>query len=606
MRYLILLLIFLCPSLVWAADAQSASTIVDTFQSAIKDFEASISSAAKVLFFALLAIELPVAAVKKTIGGDSWEDWMFFVPKVMLAPLFFGAMMVASNKYLNGIVQSFRSIGESASGSSFSASNLVSQGWSLAKMIVSNVGITDILDNFLVSMAVLIAALLMLIAFAIASAQVIMAYIESTIVITLAPLYFSFGALSFTREWATKVFSHAVATGTKILIIMMLGVAMNKMGASWIVQMKSANLLDDSGLAFEIMGAAIIMIYLSLQVPSIAAAIMSGNTTMGAGSLVTGTLGAIAAAAAAGAVATEKLGDALGGLNKDAGGVGANSAADYMKNAGAEAGQVPSSPAASGADGGGGSGGGGGNGGGANPNSPGAGVNGSAFGQYPTADSQNEGQSAKAGNSTNESSKDVSVNKGNEASPAAPPSPASDPGGAGSGTVASNESSASVLPSDVAGAPQSTEPTFGAKPESQTASPGQQDSAQTADANSSPENSANPHALNPSAFGQYPSESMEPELPSGANGGGASSQGPSHKETADTPIAASDGGDASGASLSGADSAKKDENSESKNPLSSVVSAFESIGKTAQFGKEHTIVDNAQAGASINVNGPNH
>lgn len=601
MRCLILLLIFLCPSLVWAADAQSASTIVDTFQNAIKDFEAGILSAAKILFFALLAIELPVAAVKKTIGGDSWEDWMFFVPKVMLAPLFFGAMMVASNKYLNGIVQSFRSIGESASGSSFSASNLVSQGWSLAKMIVSNVGITDILDNFLVSMAVLIAALLMLIAFAIASAQVIMAYIESTIVITLAPLYFSFGALSFTREWATKVFSHAVATGTKILIIMMLGVAMNKMGASWITQMKSANLLDDSGLAFEIMGSAIIMIYLSLQVPSIAAAIMSGNTTMGAGSLVTGTLGAIAAAAAAGAVATEKLGDALGGLNKDAGGVGANSAADYMKNAGAEAGKEPSSPAASGMDGGGGSGG-GGNGGSSNSNSPGAGVNGSAFGQYPQSDNQNEGQSAKTGTGTNESSKDDRGNNGNEASPL---SPASGSAGAEAGPVLSKENDTSVLPSDVAGAPQSTEPTFGGKPENQASAPGQKDSAQAAVVNSSPENSGNPNSMNPSAFGQYPSESMEPELPSGAYGSGASTQGPSHKETADTPIA-SDGGDASGASLSGADSSNSDENSKDKKPLSSVMSAFESIGKAAEFGKEHTIVDNAQAGASINVNGPNH
>jgi len=317
MRFL-LLIALMVPSLAFAETGAIVGNIITSFQEAIKGFEAGILSAAKIIFFALLAVEIPVAAVKKTLGGDGWDDWMFFLPKILLAPLFFLCMIMLSDKYLKGIVQTFQYIGESAPDINFSASNLLGYGVSLAKLIVSNAGITALLDKPLIVLTVFVAAFLILIAFAVCAAQITMAYIESTIVVTLAPLYFSFGALSFVREWATKVFSHAVATGTKILIIFMLGYAMTKMGTNWVNIMKTADLMQQSDTAFEIMGSAAMMLFLSFQVPSIAAAIMSGNTTMGAGSAISSTLGAIAGAAAATAAGMGMIGKAMESMGSQA------------------------------------------------------------------------------------------------------------------------------------------------------------------------------------------------------------------------------------------------------------------------------------------------
>lgn len=348
-RSLLFATILFLPVIAQAAGStgnQSAGSVITAFADAIKDFQNAIDAAAKILFFALLAVEIPVAALKKTLGGDSWEDWMFFIPKVLFAPLFFGTMMIGANKYLSGIIISFKNVGESGSGT-FSATNILSEGWTLAKSIVSNVGITDALENPLIALTILLAAVLLMCAFAICAAQVVLAYIESQIVIAVSPIYFAFGALVFTREWATKVFSHSVATGTKILIVMMLGTAMNKLGASWIADLQSENLLQNSGRAFEIIGLSIMMIYLALHVPSIAAAIMSGNTTMGAGSLISGTLGAIAAATAAMAMGSEKIQELLGsgGNGGGEGAGGSGGASNYMQNAsGAAGGAASQSP----------------------------------------------------------------------------------------------------------------------------------------------------------------------------------------------------------------------------------------------------------------------
>lgn len=529
---------------------QSAGGVITAFADAIKDFQNAIDAAAKVLFFALLAVEIPVAALKKTLGGDSWDDWMFFIPKVLFAPLFFGTMMIGANKYLSGIIISFKNVGESGSGT-FSATNILSEGWTLAKSIVSNVGITDALENPLIALTILLAAVLLMCAFAICAAQVVLAYIESQIVIAVSPIYFAFGALVFTREWATKVFSHSVATGTKILIVMMLGTAMNKLGASWIADLQSENLLQNSGRAFEIIGLSIMMIYLALHVPSIAAAIMSGNTTMGAGSLISGTLGAIAAATAAMAMGSEKIQELLGS-GSDGGGDGAGGsggASNYMQNAGgASGGAASQSPA------------------GAVPDSGGQ-PSATPFGSY-GGDSGSNGSteqgtdSGKSDGGKAEKSADESKQKEN----------------AGNAGASENEKGAGEQGSEAA------------QPASEAAATEQQAGQDSAKDDVSQQ---------PSVDGETPQPLSAGSSDLG-DASGAELSGGTGTSTSGT------GGTSAGAEKQSGDAQAADaKDDDEKSGQSRATTALQAMSSVAAFAQEQVIVDNAQAGASINMSGHN-
>lgn len=559
-RSLLFATILFLPLIAQAAGStgnQSAGSVITAFADAIKDFQNAIDAAAKILFFALLAVEIPVAALKKTLGGDSWEDWMFFIPKVLFAPLFFGTMMIGANKYLSGIIISFKNVGESGSGT-FSATNILSEGWTLAKSIVSNVGITDALENPLIALTILLAAVLLMCAFAICAAQVVLAYIESQIVIAVSPIYFAFGALVFTREWATKVFSHSVATGTKILIVMMLGTAMNKLGASWIADLQSENLLQNSGRAFEIIGLSIMMIYLALHVPSIAAAIMSGNTTMGAGSLISGTLGAIAAATAAMAMGSEKIQELLGsgGNGGGEGSGGSGGASNYMQNAsGAAGGAASQSPS------------------GAVPDS-GSQPPVSPFGSYGGDSGSGGAGSAEPGTESGKSDGGKPEKSADEAEKSGESKDNTGNGGASASEtdkVAGEHGSEAAQPASEAAAEQQTG----------------QDVAKDGG------------SQQPAVDGETP----QPLSAGSANLGdasGAELSGGTGTSTSGTG-GTSAGGEKQASDTQAADAKDDDDKSEQ----SRATTALQAMSSVAAFAQEQVIVDNAQAGAAINMSGHN-
>lgn len=309
-RWLPLLLIFVSAT-AFAADPNMAlglnTKLMGRFAEVLSEFETVIRSAGLKLFVVLLLIENSVWAIKQVVndsldmGGLALKlAWNFIVWG------FFGLLIKDSHHIMSSIIDTFFKLGQDATGlGGLDATRLLATGidTTLAMFANADVGVFSVFDKPLILLTALIAVVLLLAAFVVAAAQLVMAQVEAMIVIAAAPILLAFGALSYTRDIATKVLSHALGTGVKILTIYIIAGVMAKIGPDFaaILKANGAQIFSSPGQLLEVIAVAGLMVILAFFVPSIASAMLSGSASLSGGAAIGGAMGAAAAGAGIGA-----------------------------------------------------------------------------------------------------------------------------------------------------------------------------------------------------------------------------------------------------------------------------------------------------------------
>lgn len=338
-RFLVLILILALPTAAIAGNQPLGLVggIVGMFADVLKSFNAAIHSSALKLGGVLLSAEVAYFWYQK-FGSNEMDDWssilMLLLKHLALVGFWFWAMN-HSAEILQSIYNFFVGTGQAAA-PNLDVDTLFGYGIELAQNIPikADLGMTSFLTSPIVSLTTLVAELCLMIAFAVVAAQVLLAKIEFLFVITAAPIYMAFGVFKFSRDWATKTMSHAVATGTKILMIYMLAGAMVGLAHNWEIALQTANVFTNPNQLLEIIGASLILIMLAFFVPSIANALMSGNTSLSGSSAIMGAaaIGAAAVAGVAGAAQLAGGAKDLAGAAKDKALSGVGSIQDFFNN----------------------------------------------------------------------------------------------------------------------------------------------------------------------------------------------------------------------------------------------------------------------------------
>lgn len=353
-RWLPLLLIFVSAT-AFAADPNMAlglnTKLMGRFAEVLSEFETVIRSAGLKLFVVLLLIENSVWAIKQVVndsldmGGLALKlAWNFIVWG------FFGLLIKDSHHIMSSIIDTFFKLGQDATGlGGLDATRLLATGidTTLAMFANADVGVFSVFDKPLILLTALIAVVLLLAAFVVAAAQLVMAQVEAMIVIAAAPILLAFGALSYTRDIATKVLSHALGTGVKILTIYIIAGVMAKIGPDFaaILKANGAQIFSSPGQLLEVIAVAGLMVILAFFVPSIASAMLSGSASLSGGAAIGGAMGAAAAGAGIGAAGIGALtsgGGKLGAAtNVAAGANGITQAVGAGYSSGADLGSHP-------------------------------------------------------------------------------------------------------------------------------------------------------------------------------------------------------------------------------------------------------------------------
>ena len=304
----------------------------------------------------LVVISIALTAILWAID-ENQNVLASLVRKVLLVG-FFAWLVTQWHTLSTTVVNGFAALGLKAGGGSMSVSTfttspsqIVMAGIKVIAALLQYVqkiapGPIEFFAHIDVVLMAIVAAIGILIAFVILAVEIVVTIIEFHIVTLVAFVTVPFGVLTQTSFMSERAIGYVVSVGIKLMalaIVVSLGTTIfNNYTVS-----PDPGIGEDVGLLL----AAVLMVMLSLKVPAIAGALISGGPQLNAGAAVMGAAG-VAAGVAGGALALRAAGGAIaGGL---AGGqvAAARSAAGALPSGGG----TPPATAGAGPGGGGGPG----------------------------------------------------------------------------------------------------------------------------------------------------------------------------------------------------------------------------------------------------------
>jgi len=278
----------------------------------VRDYEAistawfsALSPIAHRIFWVLVAIQLTWTAMWWVLDREDGLGALASLLRQVVAIGFFYALLLNGGTWIPAVTQSFSQAGAAAAGiTNLNPTGVFDQGLALANRILNATAARGLLDKFLASVLAGITALVVVIAFAIIAAQLLVVLVESFIVIGAGVLFLGFAGSQWTRFFTERYLSYVASVGVKLFVLyLIMGVGMG-IAARWM------SVLERGGFSpipfFYVMGGSLVFVFLTWHIPSVAGSLTAGAVSLSlADAVQPATLGSRAVGAgltAAGAV----------------------------------------------------------------------------------------------------------------------------------------------------------------------------------------------------------------------------------------------------------------------------------------------------------------
>lgn len=278
----------------WAQSSDNAlDRVTNLFRDGASKWEATLGRYALSLFWLLAGIEFAFAAAMLVFRNADFSEWLGELVKQILFIGFFLALLTNSSTWARAIVDSFRQAGASAGGvaKGIAPSDIFDVGMQVAGTFVSATS----LWSPTASIGLFLAAGTVIVCFALITAFVIAALVESYIVISAGVLFMGFGGSRWTKDFAVKILVYAVSVGAKLFVLQLL----IAIGAQ-IFQQLATDVQTSNESLFVIIGSAIVMLAVTRTVPEMVQGLINGASVGNGGAMVGTGMGAIGAGAATG------------------------------------------------------------------------------------------------------------------------------------------------------------------------------------------------------------------------------------------------------------------------------------------------------------------
>jgi type IV secretion system protein TrbL len=265
----------------------------------------------------LVVISIAATAVLWAID-ENQNVLASFVRKILLVG-FFAWLVTQWHSLSTTVVNGFAALGLQAGGGGMSVSTFTT---SPSQIVMAGIKVISGLMQYVQKIApgpieffahidvvimALVAAIGILIAFVILAVEIVVTIIEFHIVTLVAFVTVPFGVLSQTSFMSERAIGYVVSVGIKLMVLAIVVSLGTTIFDNYTVS-SDPGVGEDVGLLL----AAVLMVMLSLKIPAIAGALISGGPQLNAGGAVMGAAG-IAAGIAGGALAGRALGGAIAG-----------------------------------------------------------------------------------------------------------------------------------------------------------------------------------------------------------------------------------------------------------------------------------------------------
>lgn len=294
------------------AHAQVLDKITDGYKSASAGWFAPMETIAKSLFWKLAAIEFAWSAIVWALQHENMQAFTAVVVKKIMGIGFFYFILANAGYWIPAIIDSLKKSGQTASGTtSLTPSEVFDTGIDIANVVLTGLHDKSLFSDFMTVVVGGLSALMIVIAFLIIAGQLIIALIESYIVVSAGVLFLGFGGSRWTTDFTQKYISYAFATGVKLLMLyLIIGVGMAQAN-TWAVLLATTDFTN----ILTVLGGSLLLAFLAFQIPNMAAGMLSGAPSL-TGGVAAGTIGAVTAGtiATGGAALSPAMQSARGGM----------------------------------------------------------------------------------------------------------------------------------------------------------------------------------------------------------------------------------------------------------------------------------------------------
>jgi type IV secretion system protein TrbL len=270
--------------------------VLGTFQRASAQWETRLLEFATRLFWILALIEFTWAAAQLALRGADISEWSASLVNQVLFIGFFSFLLTHSAEFARAVVNSFREAANAASGTTLlRPSDIFDVGVNLASSVLSG----GSLWNLPHSLVLAFAAFFLIIAFGLIAASLIVALVESFIVISAGVLFMGFGGSRWTKDYAVRTFQYCLSVGAKLFVIQLLAGLLVAIVQPWAAVAANNSSLSTASMTsiLVLSGVSLIFATISRVIPDMVQALVNG-TSLANGSGLYGSVGNVATGAA--------------------------------------------------------------------------------------------------------------------------------------------------------------------------------------------------------------------------------------------------------------------------------------------------------------------
>jgi type IV secretion system protein TrbL len=226
-----------------------------------------------------VAIQLTWSAIWWVLDREDGLAVVSSLLRQVVAIGFFYALLLNGGTWIPAVIQSFSQAGATAAGlTDLSPTGVFDQGLASANRILNATSDLGLLDGFFASLIAGITAIVVVIAFAIIAAQLLVALVESFIVIGAGVLFLGFAGSRWTKFFTERYLSYVASIGVKLFVLyLIMGVGMG-IAARWMP------VLERGGFSpipfFYVMGGSLVFVFLTWHIPSVAGSMMAGAVSL--------------------------------------------------------------------------------------------------------------------------------------------------------------------------------------------------------------------------------------------------------------------------------------------------------------------------------------
>jgi type IV secretion system protein TrbL len=255
----------------------------DAYRVASHAWLARLTPVARSTFVVLAGIEVAVSGAIYGLRRQRLDDVAGrFVLKFALLAFLLG-VVTNSAVWLPPIIAGFAAAGETAIGAqgTVNPSDVVDIGVAIAGKLLGALDTVGVLAHPATAVFAAISALIVVIAYVLVAAQLVLALVESYVVLTAGVVFLGFAASRATAGIADGFLTHVVRLGVRIFLLYLIVSLGSEVSRGWVDAITAEQLFGAGSPIGQVVGGAVIFALLAMRIPDELSGMIARHQSLG-------------------------------------------------------------------------------------------------------------------------------------------------------------------------------------------------------------------------------------------------------------------------------------------------------------------------------------